>query len=173
MYLCIAIFPFRHNRVPNTKINFKEVKSILKHKDFKEFTLNKIIIASADTLNAFVFTIVPYLLIKSEFKVGALASITALFGAILSLILNKYKVKKQLHLGYLGASLRIIFNTSLVVFWNTPSLIIRSLLTSIFSTFTDPVSQNIEMKNTEKVIDKKFKFSIEINIINEIPIIYR
>lgn len=112
-------------------------------------------------------TIVPFLLLQSEFKVGAFTSIIALFAALVSYAFRKVKLANQLRLGYAGGVGRLFSNIILAVFWTTPALVIQGLLNKVLAVFNDPIFKSVHINNAEYILGPDVnKEALELNLVD-------
>lgn len=167
IYMLIIFMPPGHNKIPQISFSLSDLKKLISQEVFLTYGLNKVLVNGADSLNIFIFAIVPFLILKNEFSLGMITSIIGILAAILSLIDKNFELKKQLSFAYIGSIIRIIVNTAFIIFFSTPVLVIRSIVITILSTFTDPVMSNVDINNTSKLLHHDKKDAIEINIIDE------
>ena len=167
IYLVGMILPMHYTKIPQKKIFIYKIKEITQLHYFKHYGLNRIVTEGADQINNLLFSIIPYLIIKSVFSVGILTSLIAITAALLSYFSRHLKIRAQIETALAGSVGRVIANILLVFYWTTPMLVIRSLIVNIISVYTDSATNNLEVNNLDKLLKKQTsQNSLEMNIID-------
>lgn len=151
IYFLGALLPHRADRHPRAELSLSGMSALAKEPNFKRYALQKTLLSGADTLNGFLFAIVPYLIIKSVFGVGLLSSGIAVAALLTTLAAGRLGPARQIYYGYIGTFARLGANLILVFFWSTPALVLRGLFVQVVSSLTDPVSSRLGMNNLRKI----------------------
>lgn len=162
-----VVLPLGHNRRPRSEVSLGGIVGLTRTPHFKEYALNRVLVDGADQLNAFLLAIVPFLIVKSVFGVGVISSIIGVAAAAAAYISRRYKLRRQIELGYIGGFGRILGNLLLVGSWSAVGLVIRGLAVQLLSVFTDPIANKINISNLEKLLgDEAGNKTLEVDLLN-------
>lgn len=169
MYLSLLFFPWKYNKVPESKVTMKEITRITQSKHFGLFALINMFEAGIDAMFGMMFLILPFLFIGDEFGVGTLMSFIAFVGAITAFLERKKSFKFRFELGVFGYIIRSVMNIVLALVWSLPVLAIRGMVVVVTSSTSDTVREDLGNINKELLLrDFKNESAAEINIITEI-----
>jgi hypothetical protein len=166
LYLLASLAPLKYNKRPKSQISVHDEIKMLTRRGIKEFNFNTLLTTGMDELNVLLIAIVPFLLLKTEFKVGIVTSMVAVIAAITALISRNYHYKRQIKLGYLGNTGRLISNTLLAIFWSPVALVFQSLVNKGLAAFNDPVFRKLRLSSAEEVLGSDLnKEALELNLV--------
>jgi hypothetical protein len=166
--LIAIILPFDYNKKGRSKITTGEITKILRNKRFPGFALIRMAHAGSKGLDTILMLIIPFLILESEFEVGALYSVIAFIAAILSFIQRKQSDSSRIKLGYIGVLVHNLFTVLFSFFWNSFFLGIRSIATVFGSATFDPTGTNLDLELREEILADDIEASSpEMNIIVE------
>lgn len=169
VYFAGIALPMPKQVVKEDSLRITKIKEIISHKNFKEYIGGRYTANGANSLNGFLFTLIPFLLIQSEFGIGIVSSITSIAAAVTAFQLRKSKQQKKINMGYMGAIARLMINIVFVLSWTGPVLAVRSVLMGVIAIFTDPVAEKLEIDNQQKLLGKNIsRSSKEMNIIDSV-----
>jgi hypothetical protein len=168
IYFFASVFPFRFNKVPQSKLTMKEVVMITKKKCFNKYSLLTMLITVFNTIFTLLFSIVPFLLIRDEFGVGALASFVGIIAAFISIFECKISYRNRIKIGLLGYFILGIVNVVFSVIWSLPSLFLRSIGVTLSTATSDTIENAIDYETRELILGNfKNESALEMNLINE------
>ncbi len=168
LYLGLAISTLDSDKKSTTKVSIKEIMSILKMRNFRLFAVSVSYNGLMDVIFVLIFSIVPFLFLESEIKVGFLMSGISLLAAIFSLGEIKISFKKRVRLAYFGYLIKGGLTVAFAFFWNIPALIIRSVGLMLSFSLSDTLVEELNIDNKELQLGKaRDESSIELNIILE------
>lgn len=168
LYLGLAISTLDSDKKSTTKVSIKEIMSILRMRNFRLFAVSVSYNGLMDVIFVLIFSIVPFLFLESEIKVGFLMSGISLLAAIFSLGEIKISFKKRVRLAYFGYLIKGGLTVAFAFFWNIPALIIRSVGLMLSFSLSDTLVEELNIDNKELLLGKeRDESSIELNIILE------
>jgi hypothetical protein len=168
VYFFAAVFPFRFNKVPHSKLTMGEVVKITKKKCFDKYALLTMLITIFNTIFTLLFSIIPFLLIGEELGVGALASFVGIVAAFISIFECKISYRNRVKIGFLGYFLLGLVNVILSAIWSLPSLFLRSIGVTLSTATSDTIENAIDYETRELILGNfKNESALEMNLINE------
>jgi hypothetical protein len=166
VYLAALLVPIHYNKRPKSLTSLSDELHMIKKKGIKEFNLNTAVTAGADELNVLLIAIVPFLLLKSEFKVGVVTSAVAIFAAITAFLARDLSYGRQIRLGYFGNSGRLVSNFLLAIVWTPWAVIFQGLVNKGLAAFNDPVFRRLRLSSAEGVLGTDLnKEALELNLV--------
>lgn len=153
--------------VPKVSFNAWNVIRIFDRPLYKHHALNRTASAGFNQLNAFVLTIVPFLILQNELSVGILTSVTAFIAAMVALTVRKVDRKHHLRLGYSAYTVRAFAAYVFITFWTAPLMIIWQLIGKLVTPLHDPLQRSIDIHNDSLIMgDEVRDRALEINFLN-------
>lgn len=172
LYFITASFPFTFNRDMTSKISFQEIKTLLSKTRFQVYQFFALIGIALREIITWSFAIIPFLLLQSEFGVGVLNSAIGIVAAIAIFVAKSKSLQQRLNFAFVSLWLQLLVNTVFVVFWSTPVLFFRSLLSQFLNPFISTARSDLKLNITEKILGKsKEESAIELNLVNETVIL--
>jgi MFS family permease len=168
IYLLAAFFPWKYNKIPRSKLTMAEIIRITKLPKFSWIGQMSIFQSMVAAIFTVIFSIIPFILIRDEFGVGAFISIIAFFSAIFTFAERNMKEKIKTTIGMFGYILYAIFTVFFAVVWTIPALGIRSIAVIFSDGISTPVLDDINIRNKEKFLgDFKNESTLELNLVIE------
>lgn len=168
IYLLAAIYPWEFNKVPRDKMSIKDFWAISKKKGFKRWAALSIGMEVINNQRTMIITVLPFLFIGDEFGVGLLGSAVGLAGAVLAFWHRNDFDIKRIKLGYLGGAIIDLSTIGLIIVWNLPALVIRSLLVKLGIALHNPIMQDKIYQVRELIVgDFTDQYSVEVQQYSE------
>lgn len=168
IYLLAAFFPWKYNKIPRSKLTMAEIIRITKLPKFSWIGQMSIFQSMVAAIFTVIFSIIPFILIRDEFGVGAFISIIAFLSAIFTFAERNMKEKIKTTIGMFGYILYAIFTVFFAVVWTIPALGIRSIAVIFSDGISTPVLDDINIRNKEKFLgDFKNESTLELNLVIE------
>ncbi len=145
-------FPWKYNKKPKTHITISEINNIIRNKKFNSFGTLLLLEAGFNACFTLSFAIVPYLLIKNEFGVGALLSLINLIAAIFAFMERSKKAEKVKIISYFGTFISGISNIIFVLIWSFPALIFRSIFSTLGDSLYTPFIDKLDLNIRDKIL---------------------
>jgi len=159
------VIPWTFNKVPKQQFDMAELKPLMRRRGFKRWSTLTLSAEFINTLKVQSLSIIPFLLLKSEFEVGLLASALAIAAAFMTFAHRNDKFRRKVQLGYIGGFIVSISNLILAVFWNIPALILRGLGANVGMALYSPPVEEISYRNKESVLGNFLEEStIEVDL---------
>lgn len=155
MYVAALCLPVSERRSTGKPFSIRGELAVLRRPGMREFNINNILTSGADQLNGLLLGIVPFLLFQNELSVGSFTSFIALAAAAVSLVANRTNMGRQVKLGYLGNSGRIISNAILCISWTPWALVLQGLINKAMSPLNDPIAQKIKLENAASILGRE------------------
>lgn len=176
LFMLGAVFYFaacfmRWSNVPAKQevLRLSEMRKIARRRGFKQWAGITFIEEFALTLRNVSIVILPFLLLESEFEVGLFFGLLGFFSATIK-IWQGYRADKMLFkLGTIGGWIVVLSNFFLIVFWNLPGLVVRSLVSKIGFAFYDQAKVELKYRGREMLLgDFRQQYSLEIQEYSEL-----
>lgn len=168
VYFAVTLVSWRYNKKPRSKIQSKEINSILKSNTFK---LYSIVLFADDAINmmfASLLFIVPFILIGSEFGVGIFATVMGVVAALSSYYERNQPERLRITFAYGGYLLHGVMTVALSILWTVPALAVRGMSATLMGSISTPVMDSYEMQTRAKILgDTLEESAIELNMIME------
>lgn len=169
VFFTVGLFiSFKYNKIPHAHVTLKEFVEITKQKHFSQHSIKEVIRVGLESLNELMFSVIPYVLIGTEFGVGALASVIGIFAVAATLMERRVNLQQEIKITFAGYSIQAIATTVLSIFWTLPVLVVRSLIDTFINSVTIPLQRDVEYTNTERLMGShRQEYALEMNIISE------
>lgn len=152
---------------PKLRIRLGETLQILRRPLYRQHAANRMAASGFNQLNGFVIMIIPFLLLKDEFKVGILTSIAALVAGIVSLLMRRVKPSERLRAGYAAYGIRALASAMFVLVWTAPFLMLWQLVSKLVTPLHDPLQQGLDIHNDSLIMGEDVKQkALHINLLN-------
>lgn len=155
IYLVALCLPVSERRNTSKTFNIRGELKVLRKPGIREFSINNALASGADQLNALLLGIVPFLLFKSELKVGSFTSFIAIAAAVISLIANRTNFGQQIKLGFVGNSGRFVSNLILCLSWTPWALMVQGMINKAMSPLNDPIAQKLQLDNASAILGRE------------------
>jgi hypothetical protein len=169
VYFLAALFPKKPEIKKKERLEIREMRAILHLRGFRywaAYTVGEEIFAN---LRLLTLTVIPFLLIKNEFDVGALTAAVGIIGSLLAFWHSRDSETKSVEYGYIGSAIVFVSTAVFIVMWDIPSLIFRSLASRIGFAIITPVEQDLKYQlRTSLIGDFKDEYNVEIQEYAEI-----
>jgi hypothetical protein len=166
LYLTALLLPARLPK-PSVTLNVREVVQTFRRPLYPLAAANRTMAAGFNQLNAFVLTIIPFLLLKNEITMGLLTSGTAVVASIVALVARKRRARRQLGVGYGAYTARSLACLAFVFSWSAPAMLVWQLVGKLVTPLHDPLQQDLDVDNDSLILGKDLqKQALHINILN-------
>lgn len=166
IYLIALFVPIVNNK-HDLHLSIKEMIRTFKRPHYKLHAFNRTTAAGFNQLNGFVIMILPFLLLKSELKMGLLTSLTAFCAGIVALLMRNVKPHKSLGIGYMAFGIRSVTSLVFVMIWTAPFMLVWQLVSKLVTPMHDPLQQSLEVHNDSLIMGKDVaNKALNINVLN-------
>jgi|GEM_PF-4740976 len=166
LYLAALCIPVRLPK-PDVSLEPREIVRIFRRPLYPQQAANRTLASGFNQLNAFVLTILPFLLIKNELMIGTLTSVTAVVAAIAALVVRRIRAHHALRLGFGAHGVRSIISLLFVCAWSAPFMAGWQLLCKLVTPLHDPVQQSMDIHNDSLILGRDLKRqALHLNLLN-------
>lgn len=152
---------------PQLSFSVRQMLTIFRRPLYRRHAANRTAAAGFNQLNAFVLTIIPFLMLKDELKMGLLTSACALTAGLVSLMMRRTKPKQHLRLGYSAYVIRSISSLLFVMIWTAPVLYMWQLISKLITPMHDPLQQGLDIHNDSLIMGESVQQNaLHINVLN-------
>lgn len=167
IYLFAAILPRDLGSESRTKFRGSEITAILKEKVFNRYFFTMFYHTSTGSVMDAMFKVIPFIMLGTELKVGALFSVVAVMTGVFSILSRNWNEKRKRLVALDSFILHGGTNLALAISWTTPFLILRQITQSIAQGFAIPVFDSIDYSIREDLTKGKEESAIEMNLVSE------
>lgn len=166
--ICFLVPPKFVGMYAQKEFSFAKIKNIYNAITRKQYFLISILMQTGLTASDIIFSIIPFVLIGSEFGVGVYAGLLSLVSGIVSFSLRNVNFKTKLKLAVIAAVFQLFGDIGFVIYWTLTILVVRNLIRTLLSSLTSPFKDDLYARNTEFVLDDKIHdHSLELMVLND------
>jgi MFS family permease len=166
--ICFLVFLKFVGMYAQKEFSFAKIKNIYNAITRKQYFLISILMQTGLTASDIIFSIIPFVLIGSEFGVGVYAGLLSLVSGIVSFSLRNVNFKTKLKLAVIAAVFQLFGDIGFVIYWTLTILVVRNLIRTLLSSLTSPFKDDLYARNTEFVLDDKIHdHSLELMVLND------
>lgn len=166
LYLAALFIPARLPK-PDVSLQLREIVRIFRRPLYPQQAANRTLASGFNQLNAFVLTILPFLLMKNELMIGTLTSVTAIAAAVAALVVRRVRAHHALRLGFGAHGLRSIISLLFVCAWSAPFMAGWQLLCKLVTPLHDPVQQSMDIHNDSLILGRDIRHqALHLNLLN-------
>ncbi|HET6924331.1 MAG TPA: hypothetical protein VFH39_00690 [Candidatus Saccharimonadales bacterium] len=152
---------------PTLSLDLRGLLGTFKRPLYIPHATNRTLATGFNQLNAFGLTIIPFLLLKNEFSMGLLTSMTALLAAGVALLSRRSKSQNSLKFAFGAQGVRNVFSLLFVLSWSAPFMMIWQLVGKLATPLHDPVQQSLDIHNDSLIMGRDMKTrALQINVLN-------
>lgn len=155
--------------LPRRQLHFswRDTLKIFARPLYRRHAANRTAASGFNQLNAFVMTIVPFLMLKSELKVGLLTTACALAAGIVSIAMRRTRPAKHLRIGYGAYTIRGLVSLLFVTVWTAPMLLVWQVVNKLITPMHDPLQQGLDIQNDSLIMGREVGArALQINVLN-------
>jgi hypothetical protein len=156
-------------RLPKPEVFFtwRGMPQLLRRPHYAPHALNRTVANGMNQLNIVCYTIIPFLLLKSELNMGLLTSIVSVLAALVALGARRLKQHNNLRLGYAAYSVRALGALAFVNFWSAPYMMAWQLIGKVATPLHDPLQQSLDIHNDSLILGEDLQTrALQINVLN-------
>ena len=166
IYLLAFLVPVRLAK-PELYFNVLETLRTFRRPWYPQHATNRTLSSGFNQLNGFMLTIIPFILLKDELKVGVLTSAIALMAGMVSLIVRRMKSQQKLRFGYGAYFIRAMVSLLFVCIWSAPILMVWQLINKLATPLHDPLQKGLDIHNDSLILGKDTQQkALQINVLN-------
>ena len=166
MCLIGVLIPYDFSINHKLSINKEMYLKVLRHPEFRNFAVTKIVISIMWMVEWLVSSIIPFVILGNELNMGVYLTFSSILSIIMTFITRNKTIHEKIEMGKPLIVLTTIANFLLVFNFGALFLYVMEIVHTLTASVLTPMEYDMNIRITN-AIDSKDELGVELNIIQE------